>query len=74
MTGIAIACIPLARDFVSLVAIFIVYGLMDGGFQGQLSLLLLMCVGKKTLNQAWGYLMFLTGFGVGLGPPLAGKG
>ena len=74
VTGISIACIPFARDFGSLASIFIVYGLMDGGFQGQLSLLLLMCVGKNTLTQAWGYLMFLTGFGVGLGPPLAGKG
>lgn len=72
VTGISIACIPFARDFGSLASIFIVYGLMDGGFQGQLSLLLLMCVGKNTLTQAWGYLMFLTGFGVGLGPPLAG--
>ena len=55
-------------------AIFVVYGLMDGGFNGQQSLLLMMCVEKDRVNQAWGYLMFFTGFGVGLGPPLAGKG
>ena len=74
VSGLNILCLPLARTFGSLVAVFVVYGLMDGGCAGQLSLLLLKCVEKDEVNQAWGYLMFLIGFGVGFGPPLAGKG
>lgn len=53
-------------------AIFVVFGLMDGGVLGQQSLLVLVCVGKDKVNQAWGYLMLCTGFGLGIGPPLAG--
>ena len=71
--GLSILCLPFARTFSSLVAIFVVYGLMDGGSAGQMSLLLLKCVEKDEVNQAWGYLMFLIGFGIGFGPPLAGK-
>ena len=71
--GVNILCLPWARTIKSVVAIFIVYGLMDGGTMGQQSLLLLNCVGKDQVNQAWGYLMLFTGFGVGIGPPLAGK-
>lgn len=72
--GISVSCIPLARTLGSMVAIFVVCGLMDGGVLGQQSLLVLLCVGKDKVNQAWGYLMFCTGFGLGIGPPLAGKG
>ena len=73
LSGVNIICLPLARTFGSLVAIFVIYGLMDGGSNGQSSLLLLKCVDKDQVNQAWGYFMLFTGFGVGIGPPLAGK-
>ena len=73
VTGITIICLPFARTLESLVAIFVVYGLMDGGSIGQQSLLLLKCVEKDKVNQAWGYLMFFIGFSIALGPPLAGK-
>ena len=56
-----------------MMAIFVVFGLMDGGVLGQQSLLVLLCVGKDKVNQAWGYLMFSTGLGLGIGPPLAGE-
>ena len=46
---------------------------MDGGAVGQFSLLVLGCVGQRKVNQGWGYAMFSIGFGVGTGPPLAGK-
>ena len=46
---------------------------MDGGALGQFSLLVLGCVGQRKVNQGWGYAMFSVGFGVGTGPPLAGK-
>lgn len=70
--GISVSCIPFARTLSSVVAIFVVFGLMDGGVLGQQSLLVLVCVGKDKVNQAWGYLMLCTGFGLGIGPPLAG--
>lgn len=71
--GISVSCIPFARTLSSVVVIFVVFGLMDGGVLGQQSLLVLLCVGKDKVNQAWGYLMLFTGFGLGIGPPLAGK-
>ena len=73
VAGITIICLPFARTLDSLGAIFVVNGLMDGGSNGQLSLLVLKCVEKDKVNQAWGYLMFFTGFSVALGPPLAGN-
>lgn len=65
--------LPFVKTFNSLVIIFVVFGLMDGGALGQFSLLVLGCVGQRKVNQGWGYAMFSVGFGVGTGPPLAGK-
>ena len=65
--------LPFVKTFNSLVIIFVVFGLMDGGAVGQFSLLVLGCVGQRKVNQGWGYAMFSIGFGVGTGPPLAGK-
>ena len=71
--GLCVLCLPLARSFGSVVAVIAVFGLMDGAMNGQFSLLILKCVGKHKLNQAWGHIMFFLGFSIGLGPPLAGK-
>ena len=71
--GISVLLLPFVRTFDSVVVVFVVFGLMDGGVMGQFSLLLLSCVGQSKVNQAWGYSMFSTGFGAGIGPPLAGK-
>ena len=65
--------LPFVKTFNSLVIIFVVFGLIDGGVVGQFSLLVLGCVGQRKVNQGWGYAMFSVGFGVGTGPPLAGK-
>lgn len=70
--GLCISCLPLARSFGSLVAVFAVFGLMDGAMNGQFSLLILKCVGKHKLNQAWGQVFFFLGLSVCIGPPLAG--
>jgi len=71
--GLCVLCLPLARSFGSVVALFAVFGLMDGAMNGQFSLLILKCVGKHKLNQAWGHVMFFLGLSVCIGPPLAGK-
>ena len=71
--GICVLLLPFVKTFNSLVIIFVVFGLMDGGAVGQFSLLVLGCVGQRKVNQGWGYAMFSVGFGVGTGPPLAGK-
>lgn len=71
--GICVLLLPFVETFNSLVVIFVVFGLMDGGALGQFSLLVLNCVGQKKVNQGWGYAMFSVGFGMGLGPPLAGE-
>ncbi|PFX14175.1 monocarboxylate transporter 10-like [Stylophora pistillata] len=70
--GICVLLLPFVETFNSLVVIFVVFGLMDGGAFGQFSLLVLNCVGQRKVNQGWGYAMFSVGFGMGLGPPLAG--
>ena len=73
ISGLCVLCLPLARSFNSIVVIFLVFGLMDGALNGQFSLMVLECVGKHKVNQAWGYIMFVSGFSVGIGPPYAGK-
>ena len=73
ISGLCVLCLPLATSFGSIVAIFLTFGLMDGAFNGQFSLMVLECVGKRKVNQAWGYILFFTGFSVGIGPPYAGR-
>ena len=73
ISGICVLCLPSARSFGSVVAIFTVFGLVDGAMNGQYALLLLECTGRHQVNQAWGYKMLFTGLSVGLGSPLAGE-
>ena len=40
---------------------------------GQFSLLVVKCVGKDNLNQAWGQISFFLGLSICIGPPLAGE-
>jgi len=70
--GLCVLCLPLARSFTSVLAIFIVLGLTEGAMLGQLSLLVLECCGKHKVNQAWGYIIFFTGVSFGIGSPMAG--
>lgn len=72
ISGLCVICLPLATSYGSLVAIFIVLGLMEGSSMGQFSLLLLKCVKQRQFNQAWGYLNFFMGITISIGPPLAG--
>lgn len=72
ISGLCVLCLPLARSFGSIVAIFTVFGLMDGAMNGQYALLLLECTGRHQVNRAWGYMMLFSGLSVGLGSPLAG--
>jgi len=70
--GLCVLCLPLARSFTSVLAIFIVAGLMEGAMLGQLSLLVLECCGKHKVNQGWGYIFFFTGVSFAIGSPMAG--
>ena len=71
--GLCVLCLPLARSFTCLLAIFIALGLMDGALLGQWSLLVFECCGKHKVNQAWGYIIFFTGVSFGIGSPMAGE-
>lgn len=73
ISGLCVICLPLAKSFPSIAAILIVFGLMEGAQMGQLTLLVLECVGNDKVNQAWGYLMPFLGLSIGIGPPLAGE-
>jgi len=73
VSGLSVMCLPLARSFTSVAAIFIVFGLMEGSYNGQYSLLVLECCGKEKVNQAWGYISIFAGVSAGLGPPMAGE-
>ena len=73
ISGLCVLCLPLANSFGSIVAIFLVNGLMDGAMQGQISLMVLQCTGKHNIIHGWGYTMFFTGLTTAIGPPLAGE-
>ena len=73
VSGLSVMCLPLARSFTSVAAIFIVFGLMEGAYHGQYSLLVLECCGKQKVNQAMGYISIFSGVSTGLGPPMAGE-
>ena len=73
VSGVCVICLPSARSFTSVLAIFIVFGLMEGAYNGQFSLLVLECCGKHKVNQAWGYIPIFTGLSNGLGSPMAGE-
>lgn len=75
VSGLCVLCLPSAQSFSSVVAIYMMFGLMEGSgaYTGQASLLVLECVGKHKVNQAWGYIRLFTGVSVVIGPPLAGK-
>ena len=51
----------------------LVFGLMEGAMLGQLTLLVLECVGRPKINQAWGVMQCFIGMSVSIGPPLAGE-
>lgn len=51
----------------------LVFGLMEGAMLGQLTLLVLECVGRHKINQAWGVMQCFIGMSVSIGPPLAGE-
>lgn len=72
ISGLCIMCLPLARSFGSLAVIMLVFGLMEGAMLGQLTLLVLECVGRHKINQAWGVMQCFIGMSVSIGPPLAG--
>lgn len=72
ISGLCVVCLPFAKSFGSVATIVIVFGLMEGAMMGQFSLLVLECVGKHKVNQAWGYLMLFVGVSIGIGPPLSG--
>ncbi|KAL9972200.1 hypothetical protein ACROYT_G018460 [Oculina patagonica] len=72
ISGLCVLCLPSARSFSSVVAIFMVFGLMEGAFNGQYSLLILECSGKQNVNQAYGYTNLLIGVSTSLGSPMAG--
>ena len=71
--GLCILCLPAARSFVPVLILLMGFGLMEGAMNGQISLLLLDCVGHHKLNRAWGYTMLFAGISAGVGPPLVGK-
>ena len=73
ISGLCVLCLPLANSFGSIVAIFVVNGLMDGAMQGQISLMVLQCTGKHNIIHGWGCMMFFTGLTTAIGPPLAGE-
>ena len=73
ISGLCVLCLPSARSFSSVVAVFIVFGLMEGAMNGQFSLLILECSGKQKINQAWGYTTLFTGASLVLGSPMAGE-
>lgn len=73
VSGLSLLLCPFARSYKSLVAFFVIYGLMDGGIIGLFPILVLDCVGQDKVNQAFGFFTLVTAAGISVGLPLAGE-
>jgi len=71
--GVGLLLLPLVRSFKAMIALSVLYGLMDGGRYGLMPLVVLECVGQKRTDQAWGYLSFSVGVASCVGPTLIGR-
>lgn len=71
--GIGLLLLPIARSYKAMIALSVLFGLMDGGRYGLIPLVVLECVGQKRTEQAWGYLSFSVGLTSCMGPTLIGR-
>ena len=65
--------IPVARTYHSLLVIFVMYGVFDGGSMVLFPLILLECVGQNEVNRAWGIFGALQQIAAAISTPLAGE-
>ena len=56
-----------------MIALSVLYGLMDGGRYGLMPLIVVECVGEKRTRQAWGYLSFSVGLASCVGHMFIGR-
>ena len=71
--GICLLLLPLVKSYQAVVALSVLYGLMDGGRYGLMPLIVLDCVGQKKTDKAWGYVAFCVGLTVAIGPTVIGE-
>ena len=71
--GISLLLLPLVRSFTAVIALSVLYGLMDGGRYGLMPLIVVKCVGQKRTDQAWGYLSFSVGLASCVGRMFIGR-
>ena len=71
--GIGLVVLPFVKSLAAVVACYIVFGLVDGGRYGLMSLLVLECVGPHQTDRAWGIMGFCLGVTSTVGPTLLGK-
>ena len=70
--GVSLLLLPFVRSFTAVIALSVLYGLMDGGRYGLMPLIVVECVGQRT-DQAWGYLSFSVGLASCVGPMFIGR-
>ena len=71
--GVSLLFLPFVRSFTAVIALSVLYGLMDGGRYALMPLIVVECVGQKRTDQAWGYLSFSVGLAAFVGPMLIGR-
>ena len=71
--GVSLLLLPLVRSFTAVIALSVLYGLMDGGRYGLMPLIVVECVGQERTDQAWGYLSFSVGLASCVGPMFIGR-
>ena len=71
--GVSLLLLRLVRSFTAVIALSVLYGLMDGGRYGLMPLIVVECVGERRTDQAWGYLSFSVGLASCVGPMLIGQ-
>ena len=71
--GVSLLLLPLVGSFTAVIALSVLYGLMDGGRYRLMPLIVVECVGGKRTDQAWGYFSFSVGLASCVGPMFIGR-
>ena len=71
--GVVVAFLPFAGTYVWMIIFCILFGVMYAASGPASSVITLLYAGKETFASGFGYLLFIGGVGIVLGPPVAGN-
>jgi hypothetical protein len=71
--GLTVASVPFCENFVSLVVVYVLFGLFLSGFISLTSITLVDLLGLENLTNSFGLLIFFRGIASIIGSPFAGN-